>query len=561
MSAEAPLARDPSSGGSDVERPRVSAWRSPFFLWGATSYMAVVGVLVAQIWRSTRHHMIYALDDAAIHMVIARNFALHFTWGIVPGHYQSASSSPVWTALLAVMMRLWPGGYTWFPLLLGIAASLGVVYLLAANQSVLAPSMKRPFDALLVILVVTLVLYLPALTVIGLEHTLQVLVALAIVLETKTCADSGRRRSLIILVALIAVGELVRFEMLFLVVGLAVGVIANWWIRKVVERSEPTRSPWSLVIAMMAASIVPLVVYGLVNRWLGGGWLPNSLLAKSNILRAGPFSSLSHAWSAYFRDKGLIAASIVLLIMVVVCWRRRSPAIIAALGALVALVAQSVLAQLGSLDRYQAYIIAVTVLAVLQVMSEADPAGSWRTGQWNIAVLALCVLVAGVNYQRAELTVKAPTGAKDVFEQKYLAGEFLERYYRGAPIASGELGWISWLHQGQFTDLLGLGDYAVLQELRQSNELLPPRYLAQLANDRNVKIVAMYPQTTAGQTPRTWIYVGEWTLHRKTLTAFNRRFEFWATDPMAVPRLIRDLRDFSRKLPADEKLSISPFAR
>jgi hypothetical protein len=537
-------------------------WRNSFFVWGAGSYLVVVGVLVGDIWRSTRHHMIYVLDDAAIHMVMARNLAFHMTWGIVPGHYESASSSPVWTTSLAVMSRIIPGGYTWFPLILGCAASLGSIYLLAVNQSVLVPSLRRPLDAVLIVLVVNLVLYLPALTVIGLEHTLQVLLALAIALQTRTCSQSNARRSLIVLFALIVVGELVRFEMLFLVVGLAAGLIVLGLLTRQQsdDRKTSTRT-WQLGAGMVGAAFLPIVAYGVVNRLFGGGWLPNSLLAKSNILRAGPLSSLGHAWAAYFHDKGLVFASVVLIICVILAWRRRSPSIVIAIGATVALVLQAVFAQLGSLDRYQAYIIALTVLAVLQLSSEWAWNRTWTAPRWSLAILAVCLLVFGVNYQRAQLTAKAPIGAKDVFEQKYLAGEVLEKYYPGAPIASGELGWISWLHRGPFTDLLGLGDYSVLQEMRKTNNLLPPSYLTSLMRSRDVEVIAMYPQTTAGQTPTSWIFVGDWTLHRKTLTAFNRHFQFWATKPSAVDSLIRSLKEFRRNLPPDESLNISPFAR
>jgi hypothetical protein len=250
-----------------------------------------------------------------------------------------------------------------------------------------------------------------------------------------------------------------------------------------------------------------------------------------------------------------------MVVVVAATWRRHdSSSQFAAVAALVASLLQIALAQVGSLDRYESYLIAIAVIASLRFADESGLGGPTSSRRWMATAAVASVLVALAGYQHISLSTKAPVAARDVYDQKYLAGEFLALNYPARPIASGELGWISWNHQGPFTDLLGLGDYEVLQQLRAHGGLLPSTYLEDLAGERGFDVVVMYPQTTAGQTPNSWVYVGAWVLHRRTLTAFNRRFEFWATRPESVAPMITQLRRFAPHLPVGERLEISPLA-
>src|SRR6186713_1885301 len=56
--------------------------------------------------RQTGGKFIYPLDDPFIHMQIARNLAFHGTWGINPQEFGSASSSLLYTVLLAALFKL-----------------------------------------------------------------------------------------------------------------------------------------------------------------------------------------------------------------------------------------------------------------------------------------------------------------------------------------------------------------------------------------------------------------------------------------------------------------------
>ncbi|HVD77156.1 MAG TPA: hypothetical protein VNH43_06075, partial [Vicinamibacteria bacterium] len=68
--------------------------------------LVAVGALVAWSWRHCAGHLVYALDDAYIHMAMARNLAEHGVFGVTRYGFTSSSSSPLWTLLLAGLFKL-----------------------------------------------------------------------------------------------------------------------------------------------------------------------------------------------------------------------------------------------------------------------------------------------------------------------------------------------------------------------------------------------------------------------------------------------------------------------
>src|ERR1700748_216258 len=59
-----------------------------------------------QVARASGGTFMYPLDDTFIHMTVAKTLALHGTWGIAPGEFESASSSVGYTLLLAGLFRV-----------------------------------------------------------------------------------------------------------------------------------------------------------------------------------------------------------------------------------------------------------------------------------------------------------------------------------------------------------------------------------------------------------------------------------------------------------------------
>ena len=82
-------------------------------------YLGLVGILLWVSLARTGGTFVYAQDDPYIHLALARTLADHGVWGIRPTEFTSASSSPLWTLLLAALWKLGAQA-VWVPFALNI---------------------------------------------------------------------------------------------------------------------------------------------------------------------------------------------------------------------------------------------------------------------------------------------------------------------------------------------------------------------------------------------------------------------------------------------------------
>ncbi len=526
-------------------------------MWGVASYLIVLGVVLALSLRQSDGHLVYVLDDPAIHQSVASNLLHHGTWGVVPGHFESASSSPLWTIVLAGYLIL-PVPASSAPLLLNMAAAVAVIAILGANQTVLRPGRRRPADAVAVTLLVAVVLFLPGLTLVGMEHTLHMATVLgAVVLFHRREMGELARWPRWLPYVLLALATFVRLETVF--VGLAVAValmarcVPGWGPD---GGAAPVRR--QVVKAGLAglAGAVPMAVVALGNHLGGQGWMPNSVLAKSRVSDPGK-SAFRMAIERFTSDPLVGALTVALLVALVLVWRQPRRFTFPAVVAVLSVVGHVAFARIGWFERYQAYLLALLVYSGLQLLAEvpafapaARDGSPERVGGVRRPALGLVLVVALLPFcgTKLSLIVDSPMAVADTYEQRYQAARFLARYYDGEPVATGELGYVSVMHRGPITDLFGLGDYEVLQA-RLEDSRPPAEYWTGLQQRRGFEVAAVYPSTLGFNTPDEWILAGWWTLPRRTVSAFEPRFEFWATTPEALYQLQDNLRAFEGELP------------
>ena len=70
---------------------------SILILWLLFALMLVVSL------HDNQNHLVYSLDDAYIHMAMAKNYALYGIWGITKYEFTPCSSSIIWTLLLSLV--------------------------------------------------------------------------------------------------------------------------------------------------------------------------------------------------------------------------------------------------------------------------------------------------------------------------------------------------------------------------------------------------------------------------------------------------------------------------
>jgi len=519
------------------------------FWFGAAVTLVVTAVFVVLSLAENDGRLAFAFDDAAIHFSLVDKLAFDGTWGVVPGHYVSASSAPGWDLLLVAPTRIAPWALGAIALLVNVGAAVWVVWLLVREQPFLRAEERRPLAFVFIAVVVVVALLLPTLALVGMEHTLHIaLVLLALVLLRRIVEGRSNRRDTTAYLVVLLLAGMFRFESLFVAAGAAIALLAVSSHRLALPGSPSRRDATRLAGLSLVAAGVPLVVYGVVNKAFGLTFLPVSISSKSarnDLHRIGPFRTPAGIIDALTTDPLLLFLVLGVAVYLFVAWcggPRRNFAV--ALTFVVAAVLHAALSEMGQFDRYQTYLVAMGIFAGLLILGEVVPTRLRMgvTGFLIVAIIALASPKIGMVWDTSRAT-------SNTYRQRYQMGLFFERYYQHRPVATGELGYVSYFHDGAVTDLLALGDPEVMNEFEAHGAHLSAKFIERIVRERGVKAIAVYPQTVLFSVPQSWQFAGRWRLDEKEVTAFAPEIDFWAPDEGSLEKLVRSLDEFKADLP------------
>lgn len=233
----------------------VSAWerRVPLGIAFAL-YGGITAAIFFASYRAADHHFVDALGDSYIAMAIAKSLALHGTWGVTRFAFSSASSSPLFTLLLAFLYRL-TGVHEVTSLAVSWTAGAFTIYL--ADRFLREHLNWRSRTIALTIFVVAAPLFVVGL--LGMEHTLHLVLALAFICGIEKASEPPRR--LFVITALM-VGA--RYEDLF-VVGAAAILLAS-------------QRRWRPMFWMIGGAGLTVAAYGAFATARGSYFLPSLVL-------------------------------------------------------------------------------------------------------------------------------------------------------------------------------------------------------------------------------------------------------------------------------------------
>src|SRR3954454_10379831 len=140
---------------------------------------AIVGLLLILSLRQHAGHLVYALDDAYIHMAIAKNFARWGVWGVTRYGFSSSTSSPLWPLILAAIYLV-SGPNAISPLLLNILCATLSLYVVYRELRRRGGGAGLIAIALVAIVVLTA---LPSLIFTGMEHSLHIWLTLMVLVQ------------------------------------------------------------------------------------------------------------------------------------------------------------------------------------------------------------------------------------------------------------------------------------------------------------------------------------------------------------------------------------------
>ncbi|MEL6345227.1 MAG: hypothetical protein AAFV53_19125 [Myxococcota bacterium] len=394
--------------------------------WGALAIAAlnfsVLGVLYAMVLHNAGEFA-YPLDDTYIHEVVAWNLVENGTWGINPGQFASASSSPVWVLLLAAGFALF-GRHVGFALILAVLASVGS--LLVADRWLWrsGASSRRRILGLFCVSVFT---PLPVMAGLGMEHTLQLLVTLALA-ATVERASVERTRSPLLwggVLGLCAIAPLIRYEHCILI------AFAGAWL---IWRSQRT-----LGIMMWVVGALAVLGFGLWSIGQGASFLPNGLLMKSMF----PYRFVENIWT------NAQQGAAVWLLVITVVWtapRRLDSRWLFALVAAIHLI----FAGTGWYYRYEAYLMGWGSL-LLSMHFRLD-----RQRQVWFVLVILLTIIGG---KRSIDAIRFFQGrCVYIFDVKVQLARALDEVAPDTRLALHDIGAMAWYTDVHIIDIAGLGD-------------------------------------------------------------------------------------------------------
>lgn len=508
---------------------------------GAVALTAVVCA------RATDGQLIYALDDAYIHLAMGRTLAHSGVWGVNADTPGAASSSPLWTLVLAGLVALM-GDQDWLPLALNLLA--------AGLLAVAADAWLRELDLgagarVATVLAIIALGPLGPLALTGMEHVAHAAAVLAL---TGPALRERRARPLALgLLAALATG--LRYESAFVAAALALIL--------------GLRRDWGRAGAVLAGSAGLIAAVGAWQVSLGEGFLPNSLVVKAAGVTAGTLGPWlrDKAYSAMENAQEAPLVVLTLLAVGLACaaalrrtneraGRRRPTAALEGAAALAgATLLHLVLSRTGWYHRYEAYLVIWGVVMAAgglhawwlrRLGAEQRVLAGGECAPALVGLVALGLLVLLAFGLRINAYNTAPKACRNIYEQHGQMARFVARYEAAdpAPIALHDIGLIAWLRpRGALLDLGGLASHEVA--LAKAAGQMDRGYVERIARERGARIALSYAHDWV---PASWVPVASWRI-RDNRVAGEDTVHFYAIDPAVETQLRADLQQFQRELP------------
>lgn len=504
-------------------KPRLVAFSVALYL------LVVLGVYIA-IRQGTGGHFAYSLDDPYIHLAVAEQLGRGH-YGINPGEVASPSSSLLWPLLLVPLANSrWQ---LYLPLLWNILAGvLSAVLIAGAVAEWPAQPGESSRRSYLSVLALLLTGNLIGLTFLGMEHGLQVMLAIccAFCLSRALAGEPVPRWG----VAAAALAPAVRYECLTLTLAVGIVLVAEG------------RRRLAAVLALLA--LTPLLAFSLFLQHHGLPLLPVSVLVKGKAAAAhtsAPLTVLRLMASGTFHaltDPARWPLVLLALILSAAAWRERAHVrryVLA--GAAVATWLHLLFGRFGWFHRYEISALIFAALITLRLIAEDPPQ---RLGWYALGLLTLAAPYASA-------IGDSVLSAEDVYHQQYQMHRFATEFYRGN-VAVNDLGLVSYrLGPGRY--VLDLGGLASLDTASEPNKTAA--WLQGTVVRHHVGLVMIYPGLLP--IPATWTKLGTVCNQRPPVALGGPCVDYFSSDSAKAAALATSFSAFAKSLPTGTAATVS----
>lgn len=524
-----------SSFKPDFKRPALSC--ACILDWGLVVPLLIYAVIVVWMWSAIHGRtgeISYTVDDAYIHGTLAKNLAANGTFGIVPGEFSAASSSLLWTLLLALVF-LATGPVTWLP---AVLATLFGALTIGRSNSLMKAIGVGPASRIVVGLLI--IIYVPALPVIstGMEHTMHAwtmvgLLGSLLVYDRNPSKIPGA----IFLWALLAGGA--RYESLFVLPPLLI------WLA--------WRRNWRAAFALGLGTTLPGIVFAAYSLTHGGFALPNSLMLKGNLAGAWKFKAIQ----VMMDNQYLFVLCMLMLAAAGICLfarkgRMKNPAWLP-ISVIVMTLIHLQLAKLGWFYRYECYLIVIGFIAASAML---PPLQEWRK-KWPIALSLSVYVILAFSTLPFVWRSKLATGeivhaAANIHDQQLQMALVTRHLGANARVAVNDLGAVSFLTDAHVLDLYGLGDNRLARA--KHGRTYGADCIKARMEEAGIDFVIYYPTwfNPPNNLPESLILVETWVLG-DNLVCGSDTVGFYGTSPESAAKLAAALAAYRAKTPPDSR--------
>ncbi len=499
-------------------------------------FSAVCAIYYILSATKTDGHYIYPIDDAYIHLAMAKNFALHDVWGVTRYEFSSTSSSPLFTVLLSFLIKIF-GNHDQIPLYVNLIFGTGTVYILNLYFNNVFGRVKPVILSVLFTLFLS-VLHLQVLS--GMEHILHVfLFALNIYCLTRPenkWSVSGFYLSLVLI-------GLVRFESMFYFAVLAFAFMV---LKK-----------WKRAALVLLAGFIPIALFCSINYQHDGYLFPNSVVVKGTKLAFD--SRLPHQLKQVFLDNFLLNISFykigffpVLISMVLVFRDFKKKKIqhvvqdhFLLIVISLVMICHSMFADLKGLFRYEAYLLVGFSMAIIpEVKGFIEDCNSYFKKEKALSVFILMNVVL-LFYKSFSAHPMLSEGGKNIYEQQIQSAKFLHAYYNDSKVVANDIGAVTYFTDIHLLDTAGLGSIETIpfNENKRKPDLAFEYFLTRYTTDRKYDIAVIYDVWLKPYVPKNWKKAAVLKI-KNPVTVAEDEVSIYSINNDAVPELKENIRKF-----------------
>lgn len=517
-----------------------------------TLLLALTSILLLVSLKQNQGNFVYSLDDAYIHMAMAKNYFQYGVWGITKHEFTSTSSSLLWMLLISTFYRIF-GVNAFIPFIINVifaATTVSLVYYIFTKFNI---------SKYYILLILTAIIFLTPFTAIifsGMEHMLQIfLLILFIYVSVEVLCNKSYYFKYLLLIMLLF--SSVRFESLFLIIP----VIFLFILKK--------KYLYSILILFI--SLIPYLIYGIISMANGWFFLPNSLVLKSFLTTVKPFilnnvilNIFNHFTFQVVNMEitlGLLILTLLSLLLLIISLKHdelRKTSIFLYIFIFATLL-HLFFANIGIFNRYVSYLvflgIFVNSLASYQLIfgGRVLDFDKNKVFGYLTIILLLGLIFIPLSGGGCYAVMETPTATKNIYEQQYQMALFVKEYYNNDTIALNDIGAVNYLADIKCVDFYGLANMQVANA--KKNGSYDKNSILKITRQNDVKLIIIYDWWFKNKIPKEWIKVCDWKIHDNVVCGGDT-ISFYVLSNEEKDKLVRNINTFYSKMPKSIDVTI-----